>query len=57
VARIFITNHRPLRITFRTSSMTPDLLLEQSYGRAYPRSSKSLGKIEDGIRDLSLMKV
>ncbi len=57
VGRIYITNHRPISITFQTCMVSHDLQLAPALGRAYPRSSKSLDNIESGICELSLMKV
>jgi hypothetical protein len=57
VARIFLTNHRPIRITFASSAVNADLQLDPALGRAYPRSPRSLDSIESSIRELSLMKV
>jgi hypothetical protein len=57
VAEIFVTNHRPLRTIFKNVMTSPDLLLEQARGQAYPRSPRSLTDLEKHIPQLSLMKV
>ncbi len=57
VAKVYITNHRPISARFQCEVQGQELHLEQAYGRAYPRSSKALKHLEDEIRDLSLFKV
>jgi hypothetical protein len=57
VARIFLTNHRPVRVKFESTLTNIDLHLESALGRAYPRSPRSLDHVEDEIRNLPLMKV
>jgi endonuclease/exonuclease/phosphatase family metal-dependent hydrolase len=57
VVKRYITNHRPICTRFQNEVLAPDLHLGQAFGRAYPRSSNSLNKLEMEIRDLPLMKV
>ncbi len=56
VAKVHITNHRPLRCVFRGLDLGPELHLDQALGRAYPRSPNSLARFEHEIKFLSLSK-
>jgi hypothetical protein len=57
VAKIYMTNHRPLRVRFRSVASNPDLQLDSAFGRAYPRSKTSLDQFEKGVAHLPLMEV
>jgi hypothetical protein len=57
IARIFLTNHRPIRLNFEVPRTSSSLHLDPSRGRAYPRSKNSLDKLEKEINGLLLMKV
>ncbi len=57
VAKVFMTNHRPLRVRFRDVASNPDLQLGPALGRAYVRSKTALDKLEQDVAQLSLMKV
>jgi hypothetical protein len=56
VTKVYITNHRPLRVLFNDTVIPSTLHMEQGLGKAYPRSSRSLDNIEKEITGLSLMK-
>ncbi len=57
VTQVFITNHRPLRITFQDTIPATSTQLQSALGRAYPRSATALAKLESDISQLALMKV
>jgi hypothetical protein len=57
VSKVYITNHRPVRIVFEGTLPPSNFRLEKALGKAYARSKTALARFEDEITSLKLMKV